>query len=212
MPECVTVTISKMAFSPPPSAALRSPLSREAKGSLSFHSGCSGASALTRSSAKASWKYIGCSAHSVPSLSKVAILSADGTRSGEPCLVTRSTNVTIAFLVTASFHDGNGSVTAVCAIAGVWSNIGNAVKAAKADSIARRLTSKSLSFDPMVSSSVFSVPVSDHTPKPEMAGGCIDRLGVARGGTVAPAVVRRTEMRAALDHLAGDLDIGLGGI
>ena len=56
MPECVTVTISKMAGSPPASAPLRSPLSSEANGSLSFHSGCCGASAFTRSSAKASWK------------------------------------------------------------------------------------------------------------------------------------------------------------
>ena len=82
MPACVAMTIWKMAGSPPASAALRSPLSSEANGSLSFHSGCCGASAFTRSRAKASWKYIGCSAQSVPSLSKVAMRSARGTKSG----------------------------------------------------------------------------------------------------------------------------------
>jgi len=37
------------------------------------HSGCIGASAFTRSMAKAKLTYIGCSHHRVPSLSKVAI-------------------------------------------------------------------------------------------------------------------------------------------
>ena len=50
-----------------------SPSSTALNGCLFFHSGCCGASALTRSSAKASWTYIGCSTHSVPSLSKVAM-------------------------------------------------------------------------------------------------------------------------------------------
>ena len=52
MPAWVAMTISIIAFSPPASAALTSPLSSEAKGSLSFHSGCCGASAFTRSKAK----------------------------------------------------------------------------------------------------------------------------------------------------------------
>ena len=43
--------------------------------------------------ANASWKYIGCSAHSVPSLSKVAIRSAGGTNSGDPGLVDRGDEV-----------------------------------------------------------------------------------------------------------------------
>ncbi len=63
----------------------------------SFHSGCCGASTFTRSSAKRSWKYIGCSAQSVPSLSKVAMRSLGGTKSDEPSLVTFSTKAMIAF-------------------------------------------------------------------------------------------------------------------
>jgi len=43
----VAATISINAFAPPASARWRSPLSNEAKGSLSFHSGCSCASAFT---------------------------------------------------------------------------------------------------------------------------------------------------------------------
>jgi hypothetical protein len=45
----------------------------------------------------------------VPSLSKVAIRSAGGTKSGEPCFVTRSTKATMAVLGAVSFHDGSGA-------------------------------------------------------------------------------------------------------
>src|SRR4051812_21152673 len=38
-----------------------------------------------------------------------------------------------------------------------------------------------------------------------MAGRGIDRLGHARGGTIAAAVVRRAQERAALHHLARNL-------
>ena len=51
-----------------------------------------------RSKAKIIWKYIGCSHHSVPSLSNVAIRSCGGTKSGPPSFVTFSTNATIACL------------------------------------------------------------------------------------------------------------------
>jgi len=54
-------------------------------------------------------KYMGCSAQSVPSLSKVAMRSAAGTKSVEPALVTFSTKATMAFFDAVSFHDGNGS-------------------------------------------------------------------------------------------------------
>src|ERR1700723_2622236 len=40
-----------------------------------------------------------------------------------------------------------------------------------------------------------------------MAGGRIDRLGMARRGAVAAAIVRRAEVRPALEHLAGYPDI-----
>jgi hypothetical protein len=70
----------------------RSPFSSDANGSLVFHSGCCGASCFTCWKANRSWKGTGFSAQSVPSLSNVAIRSGTGTKSGEPSLVTFSTN------------------------------------------------------------------------------------------------------------------------
>src|SRR6266704_7073866 len=58
----------------------------------------------------------------------------------------------------------------------------------------------------------YSFALSNDTPKSDMAGGGVDCLGVACGGTVTPAVIRRAEMGAALDHLAGNPDVRLGGI
>src|SRR4029079_11673832 len=102
--------ISSIACSPPASAPFTSPLSNEANGSFVFHSGCCGASVFTRSSAKNNWKYIGCSHQSVPSLSKVAIRSGGGTKSGEPSFVTFSTKSIIDFFAAPSFHEGRGPV------------------------------------------------------------------------------------------------------
>src|SRR5215470_6524627 len=45
-----------------------------------------------------------------------------------------------------------------------------------------------------------------------MARRGVDRLGVPRGRAVAAAVVWRTEMRAALQHLARDPDLGLARV
>src|SRR6266436_4187657 len=45
--------------------------------------------------------------------------------------------------------------------------------------------------------------------KSEMAGRGIYRLGVARRRTIAAAIVRRAQMRTALDHLAWNPDVGL---
>ena len=56
---------------------------------------CCGASVLTRSSAKYNCTGTGCSHHSVPSLSKVAMRLDVGTKSGEPGLVTFSTKETM---------------------------------------------------------------------------------------------------------------------
>src|SRR5262249_27235926 len=53
---------------------------------------------------KPSWIGIGFSHHSVPSLSKVAMRSATGTRSG-PSVVTRETKSMIAWRVGVSFQD-----------------------------------------------------------------------------------------------------------
>src|SRR5438477_6350976 len=101
--------ISSIACSPPASAPFTSPLSNEANGSFVFHSGCCGASAFTRSTAKKSWKYIGCSHQSVPSLSNVAMRSSSGTKSGEPSFVTFATNSTMDCLTAPSLQEGNGS-------------------------------------------------------------------------------------------------------
>src|SRR5687768_5536520 len=45
-----------------------------------------------------------------------------------------------------------------------------------------------------------------------MAGGSVDRLGKPGRGPVATTVVRRAEVRAALDHLPRDPDLGLPGV
>src|SRR4051812_8621417 len=60
--------------------------------------------------------------------------------------------------------------------------------------------------DPSSTSSLS--PWSCDTSKADVAGGRVDRLCVARGGSVAAAVVRRAQMRAALDHLAWNPDVG----
>ena len=56
--------------------------------------------------------YIGCSTHSVPSLSNVAIRSCGGTKSGLPSVVTFFTNARIACFEGPSFQDGSGSSAA----------------------------------------------------------------------------------------------------
>src|SRR5262245_25695875 len=43
-----------------------------------------------------------------------------------------------------------------------------------------------------------------HTAESDMARRSVDRMGVARGGAVTPAIARRAQMRAALQHLARD--------
>ena len=73
MPACVTAMSCISPFSPDAASALKSPSSTALNGCLVFQSGFFGASALTRSRMKASCTYIGCSIHSVPSLSKVAM-------------------------------------------------------------------------------------------------------------------------------------------
>ena len=98
MPECVAATISTMPFSPMAATAFMSPASTDLNGSLVFHSGCWLACSFTSSMAKTNWLYIGCSIHSVPSLSKVATRSSGLTKSGPPSLVTVPTKSMIALL------------------------------------------------------------------------------------------------------------------
>src|SRR5207248_2133614 len=45
-----------------------------------------------------------------------------------------------------------------------------------------------------------------------MAGRGVDRFGVARSWSIAAAVIRRAQMRAALQHLARDPDLRLAGV
>ncbi len=75
-----------------------------------------GASALIRSIAKMNWKYSGCSAHSVPSLSKVAMRSAGRDEAGEPGVVTAATKSMMDCLVLPSTHDGSGSAARAMAM------------------------------------------------------------------------------------------------
>src|SRR6516162_902525 len=49
----------------------------------------------------------------------------------------------------------------------------------------------------------------DYATKSYMAGASVDHLRMPRRRTVPSAVVRRTEIRATLDHLARDTDTGL---
>ena len=109
MPACVAAMSCAAPFSPCDARALKSFSSTALKGCLFFHSGFFAASSLTRSSTKASCTYIGCSDHNVPSLSKVAMRSGGGTKSGEPCLVTLSTKATMACFALPSFQDGRAS-------------------------------------------------------------------------------------------------------
>ena len=73
--------------------------------------------------------------------------------------------------------------------------------------------------DSQYSSLFHSTPDTRHstlsphdTPKPQMTGRGIDGLRHARGRPVAPAVIRRAEIRPALHHLARNLDVRRVGI
>jgi hypothetical protein len=52
-------------------------------------------------------------------------------------------------------------------------------------------------------------PGSVNAAKAYMAGGRIDRFRVARSRAIAAAVIRRAQMRAAFDDLAGNFDLRL---
>src|SRR5258708_1328993 len=46
-----------------------------------------------------------------------------------------------------------------------------------------------------------------HAAETDMARRSIDRFGMARRRAIAPAIVRRAQMRAALQYFAGNLDV-----
>ena len=82
---------------------------------------------------------MGCSIHSVPSLSKVAMRSGAGTKSAEPSPVTAATKSRMARLAPPSFHDGSGSAACAWAIVrqGLACSTGSA---ASVDRTKRRVT------------------------------------------------------------------------
>src|SRR4029079_10353337 len=86
--------------------APRSPDNTVLKGSRLASSGLPLTSAGTRSRQYTTWLYIGCSTHSVPSWSKVAIRASVGTKLGLDGSVVAFTKFTIACLAGPSFHDG----------------------------------------------------------------------------------------------------------
>src|SRR5215216_249632 len=53
---------------------------------------------------------------------------------------------------------------------------------------------------------------SHNAAKADMARGRVDRLSMARRRTVATAIVWRTQMRAAFEHLAWNSDVGLARV
>src|SRR5215470_63437 len=52
----------------------------------------------------------------------------------------------------------------------------------------------------------------DDAAKADVARGCVDGLGVTCRGPVAAAVIRCTQVRAALQHLTRDADVRLAFI
>ena len=89
--------------------ASRSPDSTVLNGSTLASSGLALTRAGTRSRQYTTWLYIGCSTHSVPSWSKVAMRSSGGTNLELALSVVAFTKSTIACFAAPSFHEGSGS-------------------------------------------------------------------------------------------------------
>ena len=101
--------ISSMPFSPITASERGRPASTDLNGSVVLPLGMPRRRRLDAVDGEDDWKYIGCSVHSVPSLSKVAMRSGTGIQSRPPGVVVRATNSTIDCLAGPSFQDGNGS-------------------------------------------------------------------------------------------------------
>ena len=108
MPAWVAKASSNSACLPSACSVFRSCSSSALNGCRSFSDGSLAASSFTRSIRKNTCTCIGCSHHSVPSLSKVAMRSAGGTKSGPPSFVTRATKSRIADFAAPSFQEGRG--------------------------------------------------------------------------------------------------------
>src|SRR5688572_5805534 len=85
-----------------------SPSMMALKGCLLLSDGSASDIFLARMNANIPWM-TGCSAHNVPSLSKVAMRSAAGIKSGEPSVVVFVTKAMIDSFSAPSFQDGKGS-------------------------------------------------------------------------------------------------------
>src|SRR5882757_5337278 len=109
MPVTVAIRIFSRSFIFSFPMASRSPERTVLNGSTFFNYGFALTSAGTRSKQYITCEYIGCSTHSVPSWSKVAMRSAGGTKFVLPESVVVWTKFTMACLAEPSFHEGNGS-------------------------------------------------------------------------------------------------------
>ncbi len=117
MPVRVAARIFSRSFIESFAIASRLPDSTVLKGSTLASSGFALTTAGTRSRQYITCEYIGCSTHSVPSWSKVAIRASGGTNVGLDWSVVACTKSTIACLAGPSFHEGSGSVCAnACAL------------------------------------------------------------------------------------------------
>src|SRR4030081_2080754 len=104
-----------------------------------------------------------------------------------------------------------GAVAGCCACAGLVSPTAESAEAATRE---LPLNNRSRRFNPApvgpvhvscfsgILSLLMNWPLPGDAPEANMACGGVDWLGVTRGGTVAAAVIRSAEMRAALQHLA----------
>src|SRR5262249_54473639 len=101
------------------------PESTVLNGSSALRPGFSAASVGTRSRQYIIWLYIGCSTHSVPSWSKVAMRSSGGTKFGFARSVVDRTKSRIACFAGPSFHEAS-SFAGACAREAVARKAGRA--------------------------------------------------------------------------------------
>src|SRR5262245_18045547 len=123
---------------------------------------------------------MGCSDHSVPSLSKTAMRSAAGTKSAPPWVVTRETKSRMAFLDAPSFQEGSGSALDDCAS----SRLGAAT---------RRAPSTNVDATSVTTSRVFKVipPIPAHLARDELS---LDHRTLVSS---SPACARSTRLPTA---------------
>ena len=115
MPVCVAASISATPCSPAAAIAFHVALEQRTRRAPSSSIPDAAARAPSPGrTRRTNWKYIGCSAQSVPSLSKTAMRSGGGTKVAEPSLLTFSTKLRIVFFGAVSFQDASGSCAKSC--------------------------------------------------------------------------------------------------